>query len=409
MHLGSLMRRVKADPNQLEQVLMNLVINARDAMPTGGLLRVSTDMICLRRNDQQLQVGMEPGLYVRISVTDTGTGMDAGIQSRIFEPFFTTKPVGQGTGLGLSTVYGIVKQSEGFVSVTSVLGKGSTFHVYLPPCEGEREIQVEEADAGTLSGTETILLTEDEDEVRQYTAGVLRDLGYKVFDAPNAEKAISICAELKGEVALLITDIVMPKVNGPELAAILAPLSKGMEVLYVSGYSRNAIAARGIVGEGLNLLEKPFTPEQLAKRVKQILEKRRQPTWNRAQCHQPAVRSRSILVVDDEPQILQLLSDVLSRAGYQVSTASNGHDALAICKERAFDLVITDLVMPTREGLETIQQLRSGSASAMPIIAMSGAFDGRYLRLAKNLGANRVLEKPIEPEVLLENVQGLLG
>ena len=263
---------VTADRVQMQQVILNLAANARDAMPQGGMLTIETanvelDATYARRHDEA-----SSGSWVLMAVSDTGTGMDSETQSRIFEPFFTTKGQGRGTGLGLASVYGIVKQCGGLIYVYSELGSGSTFKVYLP-----RLVKPAEADAAAASpqqtqhGSETILVVEDAAEMREVTCEFLASYGYKVLKAGNAAEALAAADEHAGSIDLLITDVVMPGESGPKLAARVVQKRPGLKVLYVSGYTANAIVHHGLVDPGIVLLQKPFSREGLGRKVREIL------------------------------------------------------------------------------------------------------------------------------------------
>jgi two-component system, cell cycle sensor histidine kinase and response regulator CckA len=265
--------RISADAGQIEQVLMNLVVNARDAMPTGGKLTIETSNVRLDEAYAQEHLGVTAGPHVMIAVSDTGCGMDKATQARIFEPFFSTKEVGKGTGLGLSTVFGIVKQSGGSIWVDSVPGKGTTFKIFLPSAEGTVQLPVV-ARAGTieLRGTETILLVEDEDQVRGVASGILRRRGYQVIEARSSGEALLLSEKHLVNIDLLLTDVVMPTMNGRELADRIRLMRAGIRILYMSGYTDNVIVHHGVLNSGAAFLQKPFTPESLARSVRQVLD-----------------------------------------------------------------------------------------------------------------------------------------
>ena len=261
----------RADAGQLEQVLMNLVVNAKDAMPTGGKLTIQTQTIVVDENHRRGQQFIRPGNYVMLSVSDTGTGMDRETQSRIFEPFFTTKEKGKGTGLGLSTVYGIVKQTGGYVMVQSEMGRGTTFHIYLPLVEEAAERHSVSAPDPALGGSETILLVEDEESVRQLVRDTLAAKGYRVFDADNGEAGLAAATAHDGKIDLVITDVVMPGMGGRELVKQLTQSRRGIKVLYLSGYTEDAIVSDGSIEKGTAFLQKPFTLQNLSRKVREVL------------------------------------------------------------------------------------------------------------------------------------------
>jgi len=269
---------VTADPGQIEQVLMNLAVNARDAMPQGGKLTIETANVDLDATYfENHGVVAVPGTYVMLAVTDTGCGMNKETQAQIFEPFFTTKEKGKGTGLGLSTVYGIVKQSNGFIWVYSEPGRGTTFKVCLPRLEGDAEVlKNEKIPVGVLTGSETILVVEDDDALKRLIQKILRSNGYSVLEAENGEEALRISNEHEGPIHLMITDVVMPKMGGREIAQRLQPLRSQMKVLYMSGYTDNAIAQHGVLASGLNFIEKPFTTKGFARKVREVLDKKQE-------------------------------------------------------------------------------------------------------------------------------------
>jgi len=264
----------RADAGQLEQVIMNLVVNAKDAMPEGGKLTVQSSDITVRHNLSEHRF-IQPGRYAVISVSDTGHGMDKETQSRIFEPFFTTKEKGKGTGLGLSTVYGIVKQSNGYVFAKSELGAGTTFYVYLPRVEdATEELSPAKAQVNETDGCETVLLVEDEESVRELVRLTLASRGYKVLEAENGESGLHIAESHKDKIDILITDVVMPGMGGRELARTLLSLRPGISVLYLSGYTEDAVITRGAPGPATAFLQKPFTLQNLARKVREVLRGR---------------------------------------------------------------------------------------------------------------------------------------
>lgn len=260
------------DPNQVNQVLMNLAVNARDAMPKGGKLRIRTENIQLNKGDIRKRKPQPTGPYIQLTVTDTGMGMDPQTQKRIFEPFFTTKEAGKGTGLGLATVYGIIKQSNGFVWVESEQNHGTTFKIQFPRVDQPSTPVKPEGISTFPSGTETILLVEDEEQVRRAAIEVLTVLGYQVFEASNGTQAIQLAKLYKETIHLLLTDVVMPKMNGKEMAEQIKALHPESAVLYMSGYNDDIIANHGILDGNLHFLGKPFSPSTLAHKVREVLE-----------------------------------------------------------------------------------------------------------------------------------------
>jgi len=270
MRLATNVGKVKADPNQVEQVLMNLAVNARDAMPNGGKLTIETSNVYLSDEFASDHVTVASGHYVMLAVSDSGVGMDAATKARIFEPFFTTKEVGKGTGLGLSTVYGIVKQSGGSIWVYSELGSGTTFKIYLPLVADQVE-QVETRRQAILKGEGTILLVEDEDVVREMVAETLKDCGYMVLIAGNGPAALDLSDEFSGEIKLMLTDVVMPQMSGRQLTEKISPKRPSMKVLYMSGYTDDAIVHHGVLEEGTAFIGKPFSPDALVLKIGELL------------------------------------------------------------------------------------------------------------------------------------------
>jgi PAS domain S-box-containing protein len=262
---------IKADPGQIEQVIMNLAVNARDAMPTGGSLTIETANLNLDENYGRTHEGVRPGAYVLLAVSDTGSGMDAATRSHIFEPFFTTKGIGRGTGLGLSMAYGIVKQSGGSIEVYSEPGHGSTFKIYLPRVEEPVEALPRKSADTASRGSETILLVEDDEQVRDLARDILINCGYTVLAADSAPAVAALCESHRGTIDLLLTDVVMPGVGGREIANQVTARRAGTRVLYMSGYTPNAIVHHGVLDSGTFFIQKPFTPASLAAKVREVL------------------------------------------------------------------------------------------------------------------------------------------
>ena len=264
---------VKVDAGQVEQILVNLAVNARDAMPDGGTLLIETANADLDEAYCARHPYVRPGRYVMLAVSDTGHGMSEEVRKQIFEPFFTTKPKGTGTGLGLATIYGVVKQSDGSIEVYSEVGKGTTFKIYLPRVEGEaarpRELDLA---MEPPAGSETVLLVEDEEIVRNLCVRFLKSSGYRVLQASHGDEAMALAKEHKNRIDLLMTDVVMPGMNGRELADRLTRIHPETRVLFASGYTNDAIVHHGVLDEGVSFIGKPYSLSALAKKVREVLD-----------------------------------------------------------------------------------------------------------------------------------------
>jgi PAS domain S-box-containing protein len=265
--------QVLVDHNQISQVIINLVVNARDAMPKGGMVTIETANVDVTDATRRSHGGVRPGPYVMLSVTDTGVGMDHETLAHCFEPFFTTKPTGQGTGLGLSTVYGIVKQSDGVIDLHSEPGRGTSAKIYFPRLDHEEMTEGAHAsEPAVLSGTETILLVEDEEKLRQLLRKVIEDKGYTVLEAESGPAALRLLGQHEQRLDLLITDVIMPDMNGPELASRLVGERPGLKVLYISGYTDNVVVDQGLGTAPTAILQKPFTPSEFAHKIRTVLD-----------------------------------------------------------------------------------------------------------------------------------------
>jgi len=268
---GSDLWSVKADPSQIDQILANLCINGRDAISGVGKIIVETSNCSFSAEDCATRPGLMPGDYVRISVADNGCGMDKEALAHVFEPFYTTKEVGKGTGLGLATVYGVVKQNRGFVSVYSESGQGTVFTIYLPREAGTTVIEEDVLLPEVIGGNETILVVEDEADILEMTTNMLHTLGYTVLAAEDPLEALEKCAAFEGRIDLLLSDVIMPKMNGRELAVQLLHLHPHSKCLYMSGYTADIIAHQGVLDEGIHFLQKPFSHATLAAKVRETL------------------------------------------------------------------------------------------------------------------------------------------
>jgi CheY-like chemotaxis protein len=263
---------VRIDPTQVDQILVNLVTNARDAIANTGTITIETSDVVLGEEYCRRYPGLAPGEYLLLAVTDSGIGMDKATLERAFEPFFTTKAEGKGTGLGLATVYGIAKQNGGFVDVYSEPAHGTTFKVYLPRFVGEAEQPAQKKEPGSLRGTETVLIVEDEPLLLEIIGEGLQELGYDVVTAGSPGDAILLCEKHAGAIHLLLTDVIMPTMNGKELQQRLERIKPGMRTIFMSGYTANVVASRGIVDADMLFIQKPFTLEALASKVREALQ-----------------------------------------------------------------------------------------------------------------------------------------
>ena len=390
---------VRVDAAQLQEAILALVANAREAMPDGGKLTI--DLANKELGESSARVhNLTAGSYVVFAVTDTGRGMTPEVKQRAFEPFFTTKPPGQGVGLGLSSAYGIVKQSGGCIVFESEPGRGTTCRIFLP--RGGDRVESAPADLeGRASGQrQRILVVEDDPAIRLLIEEVLSDAGYDVMIAGSGSKAVQLANEYEGIIHLLLTDVLLPNMGGNEIAARITADRPETKVLFMSGFTGNVVGDRKNLAPGAEFLQKPFSPDALCEKIGSMLSTTSFPSSS------PSSSIRRVLVVDDDPSLRNLLAQTLEGAGFQTFVAEDGRDARMQVEERSIDLVITDLAMPGEEGMELIRTLKKKQPN-IKIVAMSGAFGTDVLKVAGALGANFSLVKPLSKETILSCIDEL--
>jgi len=377
-------------------------------MPNGGTLLIETRNIDLAESFSDQHHEVTPGRYVELKVSDTGVGMTKDVVSHLFEPFFTTKDPGEGTGLGLATVYSIVKQAGGSIWVYSEPGKGTSFKIYLPRVEAGAAVADEPQLANLpLHGSETVLVVEDQEQLRTMAARVLREYGYQVQEAESADDALSYARQQERELHVLLTDLVMPGMSGWDLAEEIKTLRPGVAIVFMSGYSERAIRDRNMLDSAGTFLNKPFSPEALAQKVREALSANEPAAPALVPVDDRQRRSVRVVVADDEPGVRAFFRTALEDEGYEVIEAASGTQVLHEVRTGAVDLVITDLVMPEQEGVDTVRALRS-EVPGIGIIAMSGGFGAHFLKVALAFGADAVMSKPVEAEDLVIKVSEVL-
>jgi EAL domain-containing protein (putative c-di-GMP-specific phosphodiesterase class I)/signal transduction histidine kinase/CheY-like chemotaxis protein len=385
----------------LEQVLLNLAINARDAMTDGGHLTIETDTVYLDDHYVADHPQAHVGRHVRLSVSDTGCGMDPATAARVFEPFFTTKDEGKGTGLGLSIVYGVVSQSGGHIELYSELGSGTTFKVYLPVAEAEAEaaepVVVEAVAAGAC-----VLLVEDDAGVRRAATRILRQAGFQVLAAESPSDARRLAVAAEQPIDVLLTDVVLPERSGPELAHQLLHIQPSMRVVYMSGYPAGALAHRGAPLEGCGLVAKPFAPASL---IEAVAHAATSIESNTSAPVRPAARLKGrILIADDDADLRAAVHSLLGDEGLDVVTAADGAHAMAAMEKAEFDVVLSDIHMPGMNGIELLKQVRARDVD-VPIVLMTAEPRLQSATLAVEYGAFRYLAKPVDGEELIKVVE----
>ena len=388
--------RAHADPNQLEVAIINLAVNARDAMPTGGKLTLETANVHLDERYAAERAEVLPGQYVMLAVTDNGFGMPSEVKAKAFDPFFTTKDIGRGTGLGLSQVYGFVKQSRGHVQIYSEVGEGTTVKIYLPR-HHSIATDVEEEPVRTVARrrkSETILVVEDDDDVRTYSSESLRELGYGVLEAQNARTALHML-ERHPEVAVLFTDIGLPGgMNGRQLGEEARKLHPTLKVLFTSGYARNAIVHDGRLDPGVELLTKPFTQGALGEKLRDIIDAKSSPA--------------RVLVVEDESLIQMLATEYLEECGIKVDTAGSATEALNKLRliPGGVDALVVDMGLPDRKGDALVQEVRS-IYPTLPIVIASGQGRQELRQIFKDMAAIAFVSKPYTSEELRTAIRAI--
>ena len=391
------------DRSNIESALLNLAINARDAMDGEGRLTIEVGNAFLDQDYADGHADVSTGQYVMLAVTDTGCGMAPELVEKIFEPFFTTKAEGRGTGLGLSMVYGFVKQSSGHIKVYSEVGHGTTFKLYLPRSNQSEDLLVSDEGRPIRGGTETVLVVEDDDAVRELAVTTLADLGYAVLKARDAKAALTI-VESGVPIDLLFTDVVMPgPLKSPELARKARDRLPNLAVLYTSGYTQNAIVHHGRLDEGVELLSKPYSREALARKLRHVLANQTQATIAKL-AHggvpvPPRVLSRTVLLCDDEEMVRDALGELLQAKGFRALLASGGAEALQLAARNDFDVLVTDVGLADMSGLELARRVRQLRPDC-PVLFASG----RREILPAELADAAFILKPFGIEELCEAI-----
>jgi PAS domain S-box-containing protein len=403
---------VKADKVQVEQIIMNLVVNARDSMPNGGRLIIETADILLEGAESHHSESVEPGRYVMLSVTDDGEGMTREVKEKIFEPFFTTKGKGYGTGLGLATVYGIVRQHKGHIAVDSEPGRGTTFKIYFPVSETAMEESLIERPGVTIQrGNETVLVVDDEAFICKMAADALQPLGYTILQAFSGEEALGICDTYEGIINLLLTDVIMPGMNGKQLAEKFLQKRPDTAIVFMSGYTDDVIGVHGVLDPGTIFIQKPITPNSLLLKVRNVLDKREEKLADLALSEN--FGALHILLVDDDEANRNLVQMFLKNYSFKIDVAESGVKALEKFKSIRYDLVLMDMVMPEMDGYAAVAEIRKWEKQQnmlpTPIIAVTGNDTWEGLEKCLDAGCTSHLAKPIRKENLKKVIAAYAG
>jgi PAS domain S-box-containing protein len=395
--------KILADPAQLEQILLNLVVNGRDAMPDGGLLSVKTSDVEIQETRHLDNEKVKPGSYVMLSVIDTGTGMSQDVIQKIFEPFFSTKGVGKGTGMGLSTVYGIVKQHKAHIVVNSEIGSGTSFEIYFPVAEGITEEAVKDHVEMDVRGNETVLVVDDEPLILKVVVSVLKPLGYNLLEANSGESALWVSENHQGKIDLLLTDVVMPGINGNVLAERLSKQRPETKIIFMSGYTDDAIAHHGVLDEGVVLVNKPIKGSVLAGKIREVLGTTM--TAPGKQSSKELLEGMKILLADDNNDIRKLIQVYLKEFNCTIDTAENGSIAVEKFLSTDYDIVLMDMQMPVMDGLTATEEIRNAEDDSeparIPIIALTGNTAQEEIDRCLAAGCTSHLAKPIKKDTLV--------
>lgn len=406
--------RVECNRGEMEQVLVNLVVNARDAMPEGGTVRIETAAVSFEEGDERLHGGLEPGDYATLSVSDTGTGIEPEALRQIFDPFFTTKDVGEGTGLGLSTVYGIVNQWGGELDVDTELGEGTTFTLYIPRVYGELEERGEATESRSHDGDATILVVEDESLVRMTVRGYLEDAGYRVHDAADGDAAERVFEEAGEAIDLVVTDVVLPGTKGGELAARLRERRAGPPVLFMSAYAAEKLEADGQVAATEQVLQKPFPEERLLEKVAGLLDGERSEPEEEAETEVPESGGAdprggpTVLLVEDNRLARMATGQLLGDEGFEVLEAESGTEARAVVEKYGLpDVLLTDINLPDVGGVELAEQMRAEAEDVRVIFVSGGGREEVGLGDALETPGTAFMQKPLDIGQLAATIRTL--